>query len=224
MANDLNLGELERLHGEATPGPWWRDNAGDGELMSGDPERFETCQTVGIGCVRVEDDEFLTALRNAFPALLALARRAAKAEAEVARLRDLLNTGNVPVHLLELNDQLRAELEKRRSPEAMLEYLQSIRGFDTPCSVCHGTGVQSYSSTATWQGGFGGQAFTTDVCDHCWGSGDEHRHGANLRELRAEVERLKASASTCPDCGGELEILCSGACVTRALRETMGEP
>lgn len=31
----------------------------------------------------------------------------------------------------------------------------------------------------------GTASFTTDVCDVCWGSGDAHRCGVNLRELEA---------------------------------------
>jgi len=43
------------------------------------------------------------------------------------------------------------------------------------CSGCGGSGYKFYSSTATWRGGAGGQAFTNDVCDKCWGSGDRDR-------------------------------------------------
>jgi hypothetical protein len=39
------------------------------------------------------------------------------------------------------------------------------------CDECGGAGIKLYSSTATWRGGCGGQAFTADVCDVCWGSG-----------------------------------------------------
>lgn len=31
----------------------------------------------------------------------------------------------------------------------------------------------------------GGASMTTDVCDKCWGSGDKHRPGENLRALWA---------------------------------------
>ena len=33
---------------------------------------------------------------------------------------------------------------------------------------------------------------TGGVCDHCWGSGDELKHGSNLRELYAKLEDLEA--------------------------------
>lgn len=57
------------------------------------------------------------------------------------------------------------------------------RGVETPCKKCSGFGHRAYGNTATWRGGKGGQMITGGVCDHCWGSGDELRHGANLREL-----------------------------------------
>ncbi len=93
-------------------------------------------------------------------------------------------------------DQLRADLESRRSPEATLDLLRSLRGFDTPCERCHGAGCYSYSSTATWRGGMGGQAFTTDVCDACWGTGDAHQRGVDLRAKKAELTELRASLAS----------------------------
>jgi hypothetical protein len=59
------------------------------------------------------------------------------------------------------------------------------RGIEVPCQRCHGSGVRLYGSTSTWQGGAGGAEMTTDVCDQCWGTGDERRKGADLRELMA---------------------------------------
>lgn len=51
-----------------------------------------------------------------------------------------------------------------------------------PCQGCLGSGVFLYPDTTTWRGGVGGQAFTMDVCDACWGSG---RHGAPWPPFRA---------------------------------------
>ena len=81
------------------------------------------------------------------------------------------------------------------------------RGIDTPCAKCSGTGELSYSSTATWRGGIGGQAFTSGVCCHCWGSGDAHRPWTNLRELedKHRTELRKACASdVAKRCGATL--------------------
>lgn len=51
-----------------------------------------------------------------------------------------------------------------------------------PCAACHGNGYRAYGSTATWRRGIGGQAFTTDVCDECWGSGrSDVKHGDQRR-------------------------------------------
>lgn len=58
-----------------------------------------------------------------------------------------------------------------------------IRGIDTPCKECGGWGVKTYGSTATWRGGIGGSALTDDVCDNCWGSGDENKKWPSHRLL-----------------------------------------
>ena len=57
-----------------------------------------------------------------------------------------------------------------------------MRGVQTPCKRCQGLGTIVYGSTATWHGGIGGAAMTNGICNHCWGSGDEHHHWLNLRE------------------------------------------
>lgn len=67
--------------------------------------------------------------------------------------------------------------------DAQYQAFLSWRGVESPCQKCSGSGVRMYGSTATWRGGIGGQMCTTDVCDACWGTGDEHRKGADLRAL-----------------------------------------
>ncbi len=76
------------------------------------------------------------------------------------------------------------------------------RDIETPCTRCGGFGRRAYSDTSTWRGGFGGQIVTGGVCDHCWGSGDELKPGANLRELfnkldsqESELKRLRKEVS-----------------------------
>lgn len=64
---------------------------------------------------------------------------------------------------------------KQETREQMEKMFLDIRGIETPCKKCSGYGVRLYGSTATWRGGIGGQAMTNDVCDKCWGSGDENR-------------------------------------------------
>ncbi len=63
------------------------------------------------------------------------------------------------------------------------------RGVETPCVRCHGSGTIAYGSTSTWRGGVGGQAITTDVCNLCWGTGDSHRRGVDLRRVREVVKK-----------------------------------
>lgn len=61
-----------------------------------------------------------------------------------------------------------------------------IRGIDDPdlaCPECAGFGVKAYGDTSTWRGGVGGQAFTSDVCDHCWGSGQKCKPWPSHREF-----------------------------------------
>ena len=60
------------------------------------------------------------------------------------------------------------------------------RGVEVPCNKCHGLGTYTYPSTATWRGGIGGAAMTIDICDVCWGTGDAHRIGTDIRELEAK--------------------------------------
>jgi hypothetical protein len=59
------------------------------------------------------------------------------------------------------------------------------------CPQCYGEGRRSYPSTATWRGGCGGQAFTTDVCDTCWGTGRTDRRGADLRAIHSQLSNLE---------------------------------
>lgn len=58
----------------------------------------------------------------------------------------------------------------------------------TVCERCRGQGSYVYGSTATWQGGIGGAAMTSGVCDTCWGSGDSECPWLNLREVTAKQE------------------------------------
>lgn len=56
------------------------------------------------------------------------------------------------------------------------------------CIKCGGEGTYMYGSTSTWRkGGVSGCAMTQDVCDICWGSGDDFHPGINLRELETKT-------------------------------------
>jgi hypothetical protein len=62
--------------------------------------------------------------------------------------------------------------------------LKQWRGLEEDvCSDCGGAGIKSYSSTATWHGGIGGQMITSAVCDKCWGSGNDKKPGVNQKVL-----------------------------------------
>lgn len=89
-----------------------------------------------------------------------------------------------------LKEQIK-ELQERRDGfyDEMLRWRDIDRQCgDAPCPACGGSGIKSYSDTTTWRGGFGGQAFTNDVCDKCWGSGNNNKPWANLRKLIAKPD------------------------------------
>lgn len=83
------------------------------------------------------------------------------------------------------------------------EYMLEVRGVEDPCETCHGSGVRMYGSTSTWRGGIGGCSMTQDVCSTCWGSGDKHRRGADLRKVLATIDQKAAEKA--------LAILSTGA-------------
>lgn len=91
---------------------------------------------------------------------------------------------------------------------AQIAELCRLRGVQDPCERCHGLGVRSYSNTATWRGGIGGQAFTRDTCDTCWGSGDKFHKFFDLRKQRDE-ERVRVTTRVheyfAKDCGSYLD-------------------
>jgi hypothetical protein len=76
--------------------------------------------------------------------------------------------------------------------EALSEVLR-MRGVETPCETCHGMGVRAYPSTAGWRHEAGTAESTKDVCDYCWGTGDDYRKGANLRKMAAEEDARVAA-------------------------------
>ena len=97
------------------------------------------------------------------------------------------------------------------------EFLR-MRGVETPCSKCGGLGTHIYGSTSTWRGGIGGCMCTKGVCNHCWGSGDEHRHGDDLRAFEARIKAqreyevaeyvARATGTWLPNCYDGIEAVC----------------
>jgi hypothetical protein len=67
----------------------------------------------------------------------------------------------------------------------------------------------------------GGASMTKDVCDRCWGSGDEHEHFVDLRRLRATEDHRVAERAAelfSQRCGVGLKSIRPG------LLELIGEP
>lgn len=84
--------------------------------------------------------------------------------------------------------------EEKSFTEQAHEHALQHRGIwrvQDACPTCNGYGRIYYGSTSTWMGGIGGAAMTWDVCNKCWGSGDERHPGVNLKEVMPEYYRLK---------------------------------
>lgn len=109
--------------------------------------------------------------------------------------RDLATEQETKRHMwakAELKAKLLAKDEELREArdKHYREFLEA-RGVGEPCKKCGGFGQRSYPNTTTWMGGIGGQAITDGVCDHCWGTGDAERKGANLREIYRDNAALR---------------------------------
>lgn len=74
------------------------------------------------------------------------------------------------------------------APTLPFSYFVRQRGVNDPCDKCKGLGSYYYSSGATWRGGMGTCAFTWDICDQCWSTGDKYRIGTDIRKLEAQRE------------------------------------
>jgi hypothetical protein len=102
----------------------------------------------------------------------------------------------------------------QKSPmERAFEYFIDQRGVETPCTKCRGLGTRSYASTSTWRGGMGGSMVTSDVCDHCWGSGDEDSKWPNLRSIQNEQDSkvaARAAEFLSNSCGFGMSVLNPG--------------
>lgn len=83
----------------------------------------------------------------------------------------------------------RQEAVRQQQP-SLARLMEIHRNVSAACVSCQGLGVRVYGSTSTWRGGVGGSTITTDVCDHCWGSGDAHRHWQSWRQLEENAASL----------------------------------
>lgn len=90
----------------------------------------------------------------------------------------------------EAHNTLCADIDKGRSRSVANQALcLEWREIENPCKKCAGRGHHSYPNTTTWHGGIGGQSFTNDVCDRCWGSGSEDNKWVDLRKVKADIEK-----------------------------------
>jgi hypothetical protein len=73
--------------------------------------------------------------------------------------------------------------------EILQQYLKHFRrNVHPPCSRCRGLGFYGYSNGGTYHDvSVATCSFEEDICDKCWGSGDDNRTWTNI----LEVERNK---------------------------------
>jgi hypothetical protein len=89
--------------------------------------------------------------------------------------------------------ELLRELEAIPAGDMLASEWLGCTGVETPCHVCRGSGRRSYSNGSTWRRGVGTCSFEPDVCDHCWGSGDEREH---FEDRRKTEERWREKVRT----------------------------
>lgn len=75
------------------------------------------------------------------------------------------------------------------------QFMKRFLGVDDPCERCHGAGRYMYGHGSTWRGGVGTTGMAWDVCDVCWGTGDKHKTGVDLRKQRDEFRQAVRSES-----------------------------
>ena len=107
--------------------------------------------------------------------------------------------------LAETRDQL--DQERLHRDATRYEDCLRWRDVEVPCERCEGRGIATYGSTAAWMGGIGGAMITSGVCDSCWGTGDMHRIGANLRDLMDLRKELAETRDRADVLGMEIVIL-----------------
>ena len=89
-----------------------------------------------------------------------------------------------------------AELEKDREEWHDPTHLY---GVEHPCPKCGGLGRRSYPNTTMWRGGAGGQMLSTGICDVCWGSGEAHQKGDDLRKMESRFLAVEVEAARYKD-------------------------
>ena len=72
--------------------------------------------------------------------------------------------------------------------EEEMSIIKVRRWIREKCTQCNGSGTISYSGSSQWRRhkvdtNYGGRG----ICDKCWGSGDQSRPWANLKELEIKL-------------------------------------
>lgn len=77
------------------------------------------------------------------------------------------------------------------------------------CKGCGGKGERVYGHSTGWRGGMGATCMREDICDRCWGSGDEKHPWTDLRAQRdGERARVaqKAIMHLCEKAGTSIDL------------------
>lgn len=169
------------------------------EALTQDHERLtnllKTTRDMNVVAVTADRDSWMEQARMAQDQAADLAQEVErlKAERDLAESNERAARELLTLKLREATDAgLRRAVEILKQCEALAtwEYRSALgtaraaieREIAGPkCPACGGEGKRLYNSTATWRGGHGGQSMTTDICDRCWGSGDERIPGPDLR-------------------------------------------
>ena len=79
----------------------------------------------------------------------------------------------------------------------LIEVFQStiLNTLNIACPRCKGKASIAYSNTATWRGGMGGAALTSDICNLCWGTGRSDKTGTDLKALLVYQDNQAREAS-----------------------------
>jgi len=96
-------------------------------------------------------------------------------------------------------------MEDSKFYERMTSEMKVRRGIRHICETCGGFGKKYYGNTSTWLYGVGGAMVVLDVCDVCWGSGDNLKKGVNLKKMRRDIANLKEEVKKYKEKYGELE-------------------
>lgn len=103
----------------------------------------------------------------------------------IDRYAEMVKNGDPPALLACAAAAVDAHLDEvdATSWTGRLQAFRRIENKESVCEECEGSGKALYPTMSTWRYDVGAPLQTWDVCDICWGSGDENAPGEDLRTL-----------------------------------------